>query len=249
MTPALNTFFDQVVVINLASRPDRRREMRAQLQQIGLDFGAPGVQVFEATKPVDPAGFSSAGARGCFLSHLAVLRMARDQAARSVLILEDDVNFSEGFIERFAAMSQFLEHRAWGMVYGSYALDAPLTRSATAPCVQVEPQRSIGTTAYVAVHGKHLGALVSYLEAMLERPAGDPAGGPMHIDGAYCWFRQAHPDVVTWLTTPPLAFQRASKTDVHALKWFDQATWLTCWVAMLRRWRNHLRRISPKAKP
>ena len=240
MNLALNTFFGRVVVINLAPRVDRREEMAEQLGSIGLRFDAPNVQLFEASKPQHAAGFESVGAHGCFRSHLTVLRQARDQGVSSVLILEDDLNFCERFHARFETLANFLKNESWGILYGSFFVNEPLKHSGL-PCVQARPQVLIGTTAFLAISGQHLPALVSYLEAMLTRPPGDPQGGPMHIDGAYCWFRQAHPEVVTWLCNPSLGFQRASKTDVHSLRWFDRIAWLAWLIAMVRRLRNRLK--------
>ena len=240
MTPAINTFFGQVAVINLKSRLDRRAEMSEQLRRIGLGFDSPNVQLFEAAKPPDAAGFSSMGAHGCFISHLTLLRAARARGASSILILEDDLNFADNFNAKFGVTARFLEAKGWGMWYGSYFLDQP-PALCDAPCIQVEPQRSIGTSAFLAINGPHIDALVVYLEAMLGRPPGDRQGGPMHIDGAYCWFRRSHPEVLTWLATPALGFQRSSRTDVHTLRWFDRLNWFAGWIATARRWRNRLR--------
>ena len=241
MKHALNHFFARVVVINLKSRPDRRAEMAEQFGRIGLGFDSPGVHLFEATKPDAAAGFSSLGARGCFLSHLAVLREALAQQVESVLILEDDLNFCDDFERRFSSLAQALRSRTWGMLYGSYLLDPPLPASA-APCHTIDASLPVATSAFVAVHGTQIAALVSYLEAMLARPCGDPLGGPMHIDGAYCWFRRSHPEVTTWLAQPALGLQRSSRTDVHALRWYDRFAWTAWAVARVRRWRNWLRR-------
>lgn len=238
---ALNTFFDQVYVINLKLRADRRAEIDAQLRRIGLSLDGPRVTVFEASKPTEPGGFPTPGARGCFTSHLAVLREARDKGLASVLILEDDLNFCDDLVARFAGVAAGLDRHAWGLWYGSYHIDAPLPLS-SAPCVQVAPALAVGTSALLAVNEPHIAPLVSYLEAMLRRPAGDPAGGPMHIDGAYCWYRLAHPEAATWLSTPPLGYQRSSRTDVHALRWFDRAGWVRHLVASFRRLQNQLRR-------
>ena len=240
MNLALNTFFGRVAVINLKTRADRREEMSEQLQGIGLSFDSPRVELLEATKPQHAGGFESVGAHGCFMSHLAVLRQARDQGVSSVLILEDDLNFCERFSEKFEFVARFLTSEPWGMLYGSYFVSEPL-KTSSAPCVQAPSQRLIGTTAFLAISGKHIPALVTYLEAMLTRPAGDPQGGPMHIDGAYCWFRRSHTDVITWLAHPALGFQRASKTDVHRLRWFDRVAWLAWLIAKVRRLRNRLR--------
>jgi hypothetical protein len=241
MKHEINTFFGQVHVINLRSRADRRAEMLAQLKHIGLGFDSHQLRLFEASKPLESAGFSTLGARGCFLSHLAVLRQALNDRARSVLILEDDLNFCEGFRSKFDALAQTLQTLDWGMFYGVYIVDDPIVDSGAA-LTQVDPERPIVTTAFVAVNGQHIAALVDYLEAMLERAPGDPQGGPMHIDGAYGWFRQSHPEVSTWLATPPLGFQRSSRTDVHALRLYDRVVGSAWLVSLLRRWLNRMRR-------
>jgi hypothetical protein len=238
---AINTFFGQVYVINLKSRADRRAEMNEQLRHIGLSFDSPNVLIYETMKPSDPAGFPSVGVRGCFMSHLAVLREARNKGVKSVLILEDDLNFCENFSARFSTAATWLEGFDWGMFYGSYFLARPPEYS-EAPCIQIDPGELVGTTAFLAVNGNHFEALIDYLEAMLGRPPGDAQGGPMHIDGAYCWFRHAHPDVLSFLANGPLGFQRSSKTDVHALRWYDRTPWTALIVSQLRRWRNLLRR-------
>jgi len=237
MPPALNTFFDRVYVINLKTRSDRRAEMESQLNRIGLSLSHEKIVLFEATKPTDAAGFPSLGAHGCFMSHLQVLREARACRLNSVLIVEDDLNFSHDFPVRFTQVASFLASHHWGLFYGSYSLsqEKPLS---VEPCILARPTLAIGTSAMLAVNGAHLDALICYLEAMLKRPPGDPAGGPMHVDGAYCWFRRAHPEITTWLASTPLGHQRSSRTDVHALRWFDRNPVTSPLVALARRWRN-----------
>jgi hypothetical protein len=175
------------------------------------------------------------------MSHLQVLRLARDQGWRSVLLLEDDLNFCADFAPRFAALAPDLSTGDWGMFYGSYST-AHAPAFAPRPWVAAEPTLELSTTAFVAVQGHHIALLVRYLEAMLARPPGDPLGGPMHIDGAYCWFRRAHPGMATWLANPPLGYQRASRTDIHPLRWFDRQPWSAALVAGLRRLRNRWQR-------
>jgi GR25 family glycosyltransferase involved in LPS biosynthesis len=78
-------------VINLECRKDRRAEMETQLRRIQWD-----AQFFPAVRPPDAGDFQSIGARGCFLSHLAVLKRAALQNDHAV-IMEDDLNFSRDF--------------------------------------------------------------------------------------------------------------------------------------------------------
>ena len=56
MDKTLHACFEHIVVINLATRPDRRREMQEQLQRIGLGLTSAGVQLFEASKPAQAEG-------------------------------------------------------------------------------------------------------------------------------------------------------------------------------------------------
>lgn len=82
---------------------------------------------------------------------------------------------------------------------------------------------------------------VPYLTAILERPMGDPRGGAMHVDGAYSWFRNSHPELRTWAAHYPLAVQRASRTDIHVRKWFNRIALFQGVIAMLRRVKNRLK--------
>ena len=79
---------------------------------------------------------------------------------------------------------------------------------------------------------------------MLERQSGDSAGGPMHVDGAYSWFRCAHPALLTLASLHQLGTQRASRTDIHDLRWFDRwrgARFVAQRLRRLRRWRHRVR--------
>ena len=88
--------------------------------------------------------------------------------------------------------------------------------------------------------GEHAALLeaAAYLGAMLERKPGDPLGGPMHVDGAYNWFRRAHAHHIAVAAVPELGYQRASRTDIHDLRWFDRWPGVRAAVAVIRRIRN-----------
>lgn len=223
--------FESIYVINLRSRGDRRREMAEQLAAVGLSFDSPQVRLFEAVRPDDAGAFPSVGARGCFMSHLGVLRDAVGKT--NVLILEDDLDFAEGIVAPRIPMG-------WGMFYGG-------ARHAIAPAgllTLTAPEDVIGCSHFLAISGAVIPRLVTYLEALLSRPAGDPAGGPMHVDGAYARFRADNPDVQTYLATPELGFQRPSRTDIHALRWYDSTPLLRQLVNLARRVRARRRVAS-----
>ena len=124
MSPADRLFqsFERIYVLNLPDRTDRRAEMAGELARIGTGYGDPRVRLFPAIRPDDPAGFPSIGARGCFLSHLALLREARDAGLGRILILEDDCDFMRGIGSRLPAVLDALDAERWAIFYGGYDL-------------------------------------------------------------------------------------------------------------------------------
>jgi hypothetical protein len=231
---ALSRAFDRIVVINLPFRQDRRDEMSEQLARVGLALGEPPVQLFEAVRPADAGSFPSIGARGCFLSHLGALRAARADQVERLLILEDDCDFAQepgaGVEDAMAALSAA---GPWDICYGGYRVagDVP---AGDGRWVGLPSDCPVATTHCVGFRSAAIQALVPFLEAMLARPPGDPAGGPMHVDGAYTWFRRQHAGMVTVAATPPIAVQRPSRTDIHDLQWYDRTPILRPVVGMLR---------------
>jgi glycosyl transferase, family 25 len=226
--------FERIVVINLPSRADRRSEMGQQLAAVGLAWDAPMVRRFDAIRPSDRGGFPSVGARGCFLSHLGVLREARDAGARNVLIMEDDIDFSAHLASQWPPVSRDLASDAWSFFYGGHVIDGAAP-SAHLHTWVVPPDTPVQTAHFLGVRGAAIAELVAYLEAMLGRVSGDAAGGPMHVDGAYSWFRREHPHHVTIAASVQLGVQRPSRTDIHPLRWFDRWTGVRNAVELARR--------------
>ena len=231
--------FDAISVINLPSRPDRRAEMTRELAAIGLDAASPPVVFFDALRPDDAGRFPTIGTRGCFLSHLGVLRAARAAGHGCILVLEDDVNFRRDFIARLDALSAEVDRLGADFWYlGALSVTPP--PAATGDLVTLPPDTAVLGAHMFAVTARAIRGLVPCLEQMLARPPGDPAGGPMHVDGAYSWYRRAHPEIRTVLATEPLGDQRPSRTDIHALRWFDRLPVVDKLVGRLRVMRSRL---------
>lgn len=218
MTPAERLFasFDRLYILNLPGRADRRREMAGELARIGTSFDDPRVRLFPASRPVDPGGFPNIGAHGCFLSHLAILREARHLGCHAILILEDDCDFAAGIETLLPPALDMLDVLGFDIFYGGYDLAAGAGAADTAatPLMLADCAAPIRTTHFLAFGRTAIAALIPYLEAMLARPPGSPEGGPMHVDGAYSWFRAHRCDLSTWLARPPLGHQRPSRTDI-----------------------------------
>jgi glycosyl transferase family 25 len=75
-------YIDKIIYINLNRRTDRREQIEKDLNDYELEY-----ERFEA---IETPGF---GTHGCGLSHLNVLKRAKEQGYKNVLILEDDFHF------------------------------------------------------------------------------------------------------------------------------------------------------------
>lgn len=121
--------FPLKVCINLDRRPERWQRIQRALTAHGIE----SVQRFSATDGNDVAlphdWIHTAGAYGCLLSHVQVVREARDAGAASVLIFEDDVVFDPQFKEKFASFIHELP-ADWDMLFlGALHKDEPVVVS------------------------------------------------------------------------------------------------------------------------
>lgn len=188
--------FELIRVINLPWRTDRRRAMKRELRRIGLR-GDLRVRFFPGIAPPDAHPFRLPGEKGVFLGHLAILREAAASNA-SVLILEDDADFT-------AALQPGEPASCDGVFYGGYSPATPDLHSS-----DIIGAHCMGFSAATAR------ALVPYLQSLLDHPSPPP------IDGAYVWYRRAHPEVSTTFAVPPIAVQRSSRSDIAALHILDR---------------------------
>lgn len=213
--------FDHIYVINLAHRRDRLKEVRFQLGRLGLDLGSGPVARFDACRFEETEGFPTTGARGCFHSHLAILHDALSAGYGSILILEDDLDFTPDIEARLPKALHALRPVDWSIFYGA-TLNADESVEAAGPIEEASPGAGMMGTHFIGLRSNAIRQLVPYLEAMAIRTPGSPLGGPMHVDGAYSWFRRQHPHIHTCIAIPDLGTQRSSRTDVHVPGWKDR---------------------------
>ena len=233
--PAILDVFDMIVVINLDHRTDRLHEIRQQLDSIGLDFAMPQVVRLSASRFDTPGQFPSIGARGCFDSHMRALELALDTGARSVLVIEDDCDFAGDMND--AAVT--LASQDWSFFYGGFCeASAPVGHGGL---VEVAPSTGFVGAHCVGFRGQEtIAALIRRLQQMAARDGGDPRGGPMHVDGAYGWFRNEHPALRTLIANPSIAVQRSSRSDIANLAWWDRLPGLRQAAQAARRMRRAL---------
>ena len=231
--------FGPAFIINLPERADRRREFSHQLSRIGLQFDNENINLFRADRPTEAGGFPSIGAKGCFNSHLQIIRRASTEGCDQILVCEDDLDFSPDFLDRMPEVIKAANSCKWDIIYfGHHGLPVHTITSSSGILLRVDPEQEIGATHFIAFRKSVFGRIRRYLEDLTSRPAGHPDGGPMHIDGAFSRFRADNPDVATYAVMPPIGFQRPSRTDIHELKWYDRSVAIRGFTAMARRMRR-----------
>ena len=122
--------FTKTVYINLDRRPDRRQRLQAELTHHGFKRieRFPAIDGNAIEKPLHWT--HTAGAYGCLLSHVQVVREARDSGAASVLIFEDDAVLDPEFDDKFAHFIKEVPGD-WDMLYfGALHKDEPIKISA-----------------------------------------------------------------------------------------------------------------------
>ena len=234
--------FDQVYVINLPDRIDRKNEILAQLKKIGLSFESPLVQLFPAVRPEDKGAFPSVGARGCFLSHLGVLRNAIEARHKSILILEDDVDWTPAALAAGGNLSSVLKGSDWDFLHGGLGNDAGKSTTNDFCLNALKYDESIMLAHFVGMRGKTIALAHNYLEALLGRPPGSPLGGPMHVDGAYNWLRREHSELRGYVCLPSIARQRPSTSDITPATGFKALPVVSHVLAIVRTVRKRFKK-------
>jgi glycosyl transferase family 25 len=99
-------FIDKIIYINLDSREDRRNIMQNFFEQ--AEIPTDKILRFSAIKKIR-------GALGCLESHTAVLRMAKQNSWKNVLILEDDLEWLD-LKEGYSKLEQLTQQPKWDVI-------------------------------------------------------------------------------------------------------------------------------------
>ena len=208
----LTDLFDRTYVLNLPQRADRRGEMTKVLREAGIDWEPGKVEIFPATRPGSAGDFESIGAHGCYLSHLGILKQARDLGVARLLVMEDDLELSPKLPEALGQIADRLARDDWGFAFLGHKF--PDDETTAPPGSFVEYRGDLKSNHLFAVNGRILDELIAFLEAILRRPPGHPDGGPMHVDGAFLTFCRLHVEFLTLVSHPRLGWQRSSMSDI-----------------------------------
>ncbi len=233
-------YFAKTAIINLAERADRRAETREEFKRAGWPIENTKADFFPAIRPMEAAGFPSVGVRGCFLSHMLAIKQAKKEHLANILIMEDDIAFIADINSIAAEALQELEGKKWGFLYLGHEHHSDLPSETRLEKIS-EP---LLLAHFYAVNSTIFDRFLTFLEELLQRTPGDPAGGPMHYDGAISTFRMQNPDINTFIVLPSLGYQRSSRTDLHPLSLWDRWRVLKPLTAGLRKLKNRIKRSA-----
>jgi glycosyl transferase, family 25 len=193
--------------ITTADRPERAAHLVEELERTGLP-----AHLHVSTRPPDPGGFASTGVRGCFESHLACLRLARDEQVKVAVMVEDDAVVTRRIGRLLPAIDEELAEHDWTMVYLGYlGSQSPVSHE---PLRRISPH--IAAAENWEVHGAHflafkgtvLDVVIKNLEERLL-----PGGHRIPVDGAFNEFRRDEGEE-TLVCVPNLARQGPSPSGI-----------------------------------
>jgi glycosyl transferase family 25 len=183
--------------INLDSRPDRKQHVEKQLTAIGISANR-----FKAIKLPN-------GALGCSMSHLKILETAKANNLPHVLIVEDDILFTEPslFIQQF---NKFLElHKTFDVVLISGNNMPPYTKIDDT-CVKVSQCQT--TTGYL-VQNHYYDVLITNYRNGIKKLIENPTNHKLYAIDKY-WFKLQKKH--TWYLIIPLTVtQREDYSDIE----------------------------------
>lgn len=237
---ALYDWFDHVYIVNLPDRADRRAETCAEFGRTGVTIPNDDITFFAATRPKDKGEFPSLGSLGNMISQTRVLAEALERGYDRVLICEDDLHLLDVSDADVAAVLSDLQSQPWNIALLGYLEpeEPPLGHTGL-----IEWQSGTLGVQFWAIQGRAtIQAMHDYLVAVRNRPSGHPDGGSMFFDGAFNMVRTKVPDIHFRLATPNLAGQRSSRTDIHALRFYDRIEPFKSIASAGRRLMNRRRR-------
>jgi GR25 family glycosyltransferase involved in LPS biosynthesis len=187
--------FGAVRYINLDKRTDRKKEIEGELRRMGIE----NFKRF-------PAVNHEKTEIGCFLSHLNLLKEARDKKHKNVLVLEDDFEFvvSKEDFWKFMDSIKDLDYDVIMFVYNTQAHE-----DFNDKLIKV---KSAQTAAGYLVNSNFYGALIENFEEAL--PKFIETGEHWHYANDQCW-KSLQPHSKWYAFRPSIGKVRASYSDIQ----------------------------------
>tara|TARA_B100001063_G_scaffold247281_1_gene292119 strand:- start:484 stop:1092 length:609 start_codon:yes stop_codon:yes gene_type:complete len=157
---------EHVYYINLESRTDRRTRVESQLELLGWKY-----ERFNAVK-------TKSGRVGCSMSHLRLLQMAKQKNLPYIVIIEDDIHFTD--IPKFKSLhKEFIENISDFDVYLLAGNLRPPVEIITNNILRIS--LSYTTTGYV-VKNHYYDTMIENIKEGISKLIKDPSNGINAID-------------------------------------------------------------------
>ncbi len=155
-----------VYYINLESRTDRRKHVESQLKSLGWNY-----ERFNAVK-------TNSGRVGCSISHLRLLKMAKEKELPYIVIIEDDIHFTN--IPKFKSLHKhFIEKVSEFDVYLLAGNLRPPVEKITNDIFKIS--MSYTTTGYI-VKNHYYDTMIENIKQGITKLIKDPSNGMNAID-------------------------------------------------------------------
>ena len=188
-------YFDKALCINLDKRPDRWEESLKEFNKIGLTEVKRVVGVDGDTIPT--VADLKPGANGCRVSHAKAFANAKVNKYKSFLLLEDDIEFHDGFNEMFDFMSPRIPDD-WDMLY-------MCANPATGNRVRVADN-------IYRLNGGYAAHCVIFKDTVYEDAINALLFNYVQSDVTYAWLQSKYN---AYLLYPHLAYQRTDFSDIE----------------------------------
>ena len=183
--------------INLDSRPDRKQHIENQMNIIGIN-----VERFKAIKLTN-------GAIGCSMSHLKILEIAKANNFPHILIVEDDILFTNPSLFIKQLNSFLVYHKDFDVVLIS-GNNLPPYKKIDDTCIQVT--RCQTTTGYL-VQNHYFDTLINNYREGIQKLMKNPTNHALYAIDKY-WFKLQELD--KWYLIIPLSVtQREDDSDIE----------------------------------
>lgn len=232
--------FDQIRIINLPERTDRKAAVLRELAGIGMTHLGPNISFYAAKRP--PSGQGGEGVNrpnGALISHREAIREALASGAKSLLILEDDIFFRRRRETEIDAILTAMRSAPFDVIYFGYL--EPAEEDLTGGPLAAFEGRVIGGH-FCGMHRAFMERILAFMDGFGKPGPDGTSCNPTHRDGAFNLFVERNQDVIRKLAVPCLAIQRSSRTDLHENRYYDRAPILREALGIVRALRNSVRR-------
>ena len=188
--------FNAVYVINLDSRPDRMMDFRQGLRSLGMTDHEIDQKIIRFSGVIPKNG---PGALGCTLSHLNIVKDAKEAGYEKILVFEDDaIPYAEG-IKYMNDVVEDLENESWDLYYLGYNSHHPL---------ELHSKNSLSARDLFSTHA------VAYRSSFFDRFIDDYVNNRIEIFDV--WLRYNIQTSLKCLASYPMLFiQSTSYSDIE----------------------------------